>query len=66
MRKVNKMIKKLLCLIGIHEWRYVKYHDDKYRFCKRCPRNQQLVEGWEYYGTGVSGPKEQWVNMNEN
>ena len=51
---MKKLIGKILCLIGIHDWRYVKQLEDtklsycpsapparlKMRLCRRCPKQQ--------------------------
>lgn len=43
---MREVIKRVLCKIGFHEWKYQKLkYDSEYRFCKRCPKKQHWLAG---------------------
>ena len=44
-------LKRLLCLIGIHDWLYTSPHHDADRYCRRCPKHEQAVYDMAYGST---------------
>lgn len=51
-------MKRLLCRIGIHDWRYsdgcgVYGQEDAIRDCRRCGKHQEIGEGRAWWPVGA-------------